>query len=944
MTNLPLPEVLIRPTTLAPVTRPRPTDRERFELLLEAGHLLDDSFDLAASLRALARLLTSRFCDVCVIDLVAGDGPAPLAVMHTDRERTGEAHELRRRHPPRVEDRAGVAEVLRTGRAEIHAELLPREAEGLRAFRELGATSAMVAPIRTPGQVAGAITVLAGPDRRFDAADLRVLEELGARAGLSAAVCTREGKPPRSERDRGRLLALEKEARAAAEVAVHRIATLQGLTAALSEAVTLAQVADIIVGESVASLGARLGTLHLVDAAHETLELAAQRGMSAAGAAAVARLPLSIATAVVVDAVHQGRPLWILGRERVRAASPELARRLSGESDAAALAALPLVVGGRVAGVLCLAFDEPGALPEEERGFTVALVRHCAQAVDRARLYEAERRNNQRLTLLARASELLAASIEYEATLEAVARCALPALGDYCFFDVIEESGVRRVWRAHGEAPPVRLDGAPAVPATEPRLDAEAGDDALAELAARPGDVAELRRLGIVSMVTVPLVARTEALGALTFAFGPSGRRHTRADLEMAFELAPRAAIAVENAVLHRGIREAMERAQEANRRSELASRTKDDFLGVVSHELRTPLNAVLGWSQLLRGPSAADPAVLAKGLRVIDKNARAQAKLIEDILDVSRIITGKLRLELRPLDLESVIRAALEVIRPAAEAKNVELFSRADAGATVSGDPDRLQQVVWNLVSNAVKFTPEGGRVEVTLERVGTAAAIVVRDTGRGIEPDVLPHVFERFWQADSSPTRRHGGLGLGLAIARHLIELHGGSVCVESGGLGAGCTFTVHLPARDDDMALRPQRDSGAPVLLRAQLDGLRVLVVDDEPDARELVSTMLASAGAVVTTAVSAADALTRLARAVPDVLVSDLGMPGEDGHALIRKVRASGRLCRLPAVALTAYASQEDARRAVRAGFHTHLPKPVEPGVLAAVVASLAGRVV
>jgi signal transduction histidine kinase/CheY-like chemotaxis protein len=446
----------------------------------------------------------------------------------------------------------------------------------------------------------------------------------------------------------------------------------------------------------------------------------------------------------------------------------------------------------------------------------------------------------------------------------------------------------------------------------------------------------------------VPLAARAETLGTLWLGFGPSGRRHTAADLQMAGELAHRAAIALENAMLHRAIRDAMERAQEANRSSELASRAKDEFLGVVSHELRTPLNAVLGWSQLLRGPCAADPAVLAKGLRVIDRNARAQAKLIEDILDVSRIITGKLRLELRPLELESVIRAALEVVRPAAEAKDVEVCADVQCGAAVSGDPDRLQQVVWNLLCNAVKFTPEGGRVELTLTREGTAAVIAVRDTGRGIQPEVLPHVFERFWQADSSPTRRHGGLGLGLAIVRHLVELHGGSVRAESHGLGRGATFTVLLPARDEtangsnDPGARITRDS-FPAAGCTRLDGLRVLVVDDEADARELVGTMLSQAGAAVTVASSCAEALTALAGPLPDVLVSDIGMPGEDGHALLRKVRASPRLCRLPAVALTAYASVEDARRAVRAGFHTHMPKPAEPTVLTAVVASLAGRV-
>jgi len=601
-------------------------------------------------------------------------------------------------------------------------------------------------------------------------------------------------------------------------------------------------------------------------------------------------------------------------------------------------------------------------LPEGARAFAPALVRHCARAIERARVCEGELRSNERLALLAQASDLLAASIDYETTLDTVARCALPALGDLAFFDVLarhdgsRDGCARRLVRGHAvDAVDAidamrggaldRLGGLVALPDAEARLEPEVDDAALRRLAARPEDVAHLQRLGLVSLIRVPLIARAETLGALTLAFGPSGRRHTTADLAMAFELAHRAAIAVENALLHRTCREAMERAQDANRSSELASRAKDEFLGVVSHELRTPLNAVLGWSQLLRGPSAADPAVLAKGLAVIDRNARAQAKLIEDLLDVSRIITGKLRLELRPLELEATILAALEVIRPAADAKGLDLSSALEAGAVVSGDPDRLQQVVWNLVSNAVKFTPTGGRVEVALRRRRTSVRLVVSDSGRGIDPDLLPHVFERFWQADSSPTRHHGGLGLGLAIVRHLVELHGGSVRAESGGTGRGSTFTVRLPAREETSADGPcpPRDSDLGPRAETRLDGLRVLVVDDEADTRELTAAMLAQAGATVTVAGGAAEALAALELAVPDVLVSDIGMPGEDGHALLRRVRASTRLCRLPALALTAYASPEDARQAVRAGFHTHLPKPAEPAMLTAVVASLAGRV-
>ncbi|APR80018.1 Chemotaxis protein methyltransferase CheR [Minicystis rosea] len=765
------------------------------------------------------------------------------------------------------------------------------------------------------------------------------------------------GGPPegtRGPRDRERLLTLEKEARAAAEIAVHRISTLQTVTAALSEAVTLAQVVDIIVSEGVPSLGAQRGALFLVSEAskaradREPVELVAHRGVEPELAGRIARLLAhdEQTHACMVSAVE---PTWAITPEAIRAIFPPSARWIEEEMTLTALCTVPLAVGGRVAGLLCLGFDTPQTFPEEERAFVIALVGHCAQAVERARLYEAERRSNRRFELVARAAELVSSSIDYETTLANVAASALPALGDYGFLDVVEGDNVRRVNRASGESLAAQLDGARFAAAARlgggglgfhPRVD----DSVLAAFAPSPEHVPLLRRLGPCSIVCIPLRARQEILGWLTLAFGPSKRHHTPDDLEIAEEIARRAAMAVENAALHRASREATARAQEANRRSELANRTKDEFLGVVSHELRTPLNAVLGWAQLLRGPAANDPATLAKGLRVIDKNARAQAKLIEDILDVSRIITGKLRLELRPIELEGVVRASIEVIRPAADAKGIELSVITEARPAIMGDPDRMQQVVWNLLSNAVKFTPQGGHVTLVIRRDGDQAEIEVRDDGRGIEAELLPFVFDRFRQADASPTRRYGGLGLGLAIVKHLVELHGGAVRADSDGPGNGARFTVRLPARDEEehewLTLR-DTDPGRRTTTR--IDGVRVLVVDDEPDARDLVSTMLSAAGADVRTAASAAEAYALMLELAPHVLVSDVGMPGEDGYALIRRVRSSGPpLARIPAVALTAYAGTDDARRAVLAGFHTHLPKPAEPRVLTAVIASLAGR--
>ncbi|MBY0232241.1 MAG: response regulator [Gemmataceae bacterium] len=372
---------------------------------------------------------------------------------------------------------------------------------------------------------------------------------------------------------------------------------------------------------------------------------------------------------------------------------------------------------------------------------------------------------------------------------------------------------------------------------------------------------------------------------------------------------------------------------QKAQEEAERANRVKDDFLATLSHELRTPLNALLGWTHLLRSGKL-DAATTARGLEVLDRNTRAQAQLIDDLLDVSRIVTGKLRIESKPVDLAGVLQAALDTVRPAAGAKGVALSLRAEGPCLTTGDAMRLQQVAWNLLSNAVKFTPRGGRVEAGIQRVGTWWELRVRDDGSGIDPDLLPHVFERFRQGDSSTTRQHGGLGLGLAIVRHLVELHGGTVSAESDGEGRGAAFRVLLPVA----AVAPAQAEAPPVPL-GEIRGLRVLVVDDEADAREMVSFVLAGAGAEVRTCAGAEEALACLDGFAPDVLVSDIGMPGQDGYALLRQVRERGSL--VPAVALTAFARAEDRMRALAAGFQMHAAKPIDPAALAHAVRALAG---
>jgi PAS domain S-box-containing protein len=413
-------------------------------------------------------------------------------------------------------------------------------------------------------------------------------------------------------------------------------------------------------------------------------------------------------------------------------------------------------------------------------------------------------------------------------------------------------------------------------------------------------------------------------------------------------------------------LKKAMEEAETANRerlllldserearsQAEQASRMKDEFLATLSHELRTPLNAVLGWANILRlGKRQGEE--LIQGLDIIERNARIQAKIIEDLLDMSRIISGKVRLDAQWIELAAVLNESIETLRSTAQAKGVRLQAMLDLFAgPIFGDPSRLQQVFWNLLNNAIKFTPKDGKVEVLLKRAGSEVEVTVVDTGEGIAPGFLPYVFDRFQQGDASTTRRHGGLGLGLAIVKELVELHGGTVRVESEGLGKGATFTVRLPLTaaysepDKENQLPEAVLPGNQPLPEVSLANIRVLVVDDEIDARDLVKMLLEMAGATVSTAGSASEAMEHILATRPDVLICDIGMQEEDGYSLIRRLRALEKKEEgaLPAIALSAYARSEDRTKAIRSGFQNHLAKPVEPAELLAIVSSLAGRVI
>lgn len=397
--------------------------------------------------------------------------------------------------------------------------------------------------------------------------------------------------------------------------------------------------------------------------------------------------------------------------------------------------------------------------------------------------------------------------------------------------------------------------------------------------------------------------------------------------------------------------------AQAAQKEAEHANRLKDEFLATASHELRTPLTAVVGWSRMMR-TGKLDAENSARALEAIERNATLQTKLIDDLLDVSRIITGKLILERRAIEMAHVLNDAVNTVRPAADAKNITIVTSFDAKAgPVLGDANRLQQVVWNLLSNAVKFTPKNGRIEVGLQRVNSQAEISVRDSGEGISSEFLPYVFDRFRQGDGKTTRLHSGLGLGLAIVRQLVELHGGTVNAHSDGPGRGATFKLRLPvlsinsvsgskttARDSTLT-KARVSDGLSIECPLRLDGVCVLVVDDDSDTRQMLKAVLSEYQAHVIVAASAAEAIEEIERRKPDVLVSDLGMPEQDGYELIKKVRgreSADHTARIPALALTAYAKAEDRVRALASGYQVHLSKPVEPAEFVLVVANLVGR--
>lgn len=770
--------------------------------------------------------------------------------------------------------------------------------------------------------------------------------------------------------------ARERTRRAAAEGALGRATAVAELNAALSRAKMPAEVVHEAVTELVHAFAAAAGAAFLLAENGSDLTLADAVGYPQPPGDSDVRRTLDSRTPLT-DAIRRHELVGIRSRAALAADYPDAARdTVLAAFEAAAV--IPLHLGERPVGAIAVGFERAPDLSGDDHAVMLAAGRHIAQALTRARLYEradraradaedfrtradAELRERQRAeealresegkyrALAARSTRLyeLSAALSEAMTLESVARVIVrqgrAVVGASAGSVAIIVDGGRQFETLYAEGYSRLLVEA------WPRFTAERGLCATTAAERRtPVYVASLSDwqkhyprsgalaadAGFESSAAMPLLSEGAAIGVLTFHFAAPVSFNDEY-VALLRSVVSHCAQALDRARLY-------EAAQRARADAEEANRAKDDFLSILSHELRTPLNAMLGWASLLRG-GALEPGRQARAVEAIFSNASRQAKLIEDLLDVSRIIAGRTSLDIQEFELAECLRGAADAVMPQAEAKGVSLRIEALPSVTVAADPRRLEQVFLNLMSNAVKFTPAGGTITIGAALRNGSADVRVADTGAGIDAEFLPHVFERFRQGDATRSRRAGGLGLGLFIARHLVEAQGGAITAASEGADRGSTFTVTLPIAGTDARAAQGRPAAAAAgdTPAPRLAGIRVLLVDDEPDTLEVMTSMLESCGAKVTAAASARQAIASLSAGQFDVLLSDIAMPDADGYALIRTVRSQlpEQAAHIPAAAVTACASDDDRQRALAAGFQTHLTKPVASSVLAETVASL-----
>ena len=746
-------------------------DKELVEqFLLEASAMLASSLDYSKTLDAVAKLAVPRFAEWCAIDIASEDNTKlqRLCSAHADPEMFRRMRELYERYPPDAGETSGIYQVLQTGVAEfypqISADFLEETARDKKHFellQKLNLGSAMIVPLKARGRVCGVMTFInSASGKIFTGEDLALAEDLANRAALAI--------------ENTRLFRIEQKTRAAAERTSNFLTRLQNVSFALAAAVTPQEVTFTVIEQAAKSLGAHAGVIVKLTASGDELEIVSSIGFPEK----VTRewKKFSLAEKVpIAEAVRFGKPILIESSEKHAAEYPALGL-LASVTNTNSMAALPMIVKEQVIGAMGFSFLQPQNFAEDVRAFMKAVAYQCAQAFERAQLYENERALRQQ---------------------------------------------------------------------------------------------------------------------------------------------------------------------------AENASRMKDEFLATVSHELRTPLNAIVGWAKILSS-EAADPEMNARAVEIIERNAHAQSQIIEDILDVSRIITGKLNLNASEIELNALVAAALESVKPTARTKEIEFTADFSPDSLrVWADADRLQQVLWNLFSNAVKFTPIGGKVEVIVRKTNDSAEIAVRDNGQGIEPEFLPSIFDRFSQADASSARQFGGLGLGLAIVRHLVEMHGGTVKAESAGSGSGATLSFTMPllaaaAPPESLNEAEKKDKILASPPFAVLPGTSLLIVEDDQDSRDLLLTILQKAGADVTAVASSGEAVEALKNFQPQVIISDIGMPGDDGYSLMRRIRENerGDGSQIPAIALTAYARDEDRQKTAASGFQKHIAKPFDPAELIAAVKDLA----